>query len=152
MVLYLNSNLHSQTTHSLKIDERVSVDNHLQVLIVDATSDNQILLIALFQMYGVHSLVATSAAEAISILTQVQLNLIVSEIWLPGEDGYSFMRRVKALEVERNIRIPAFAVTSYRREFNHFQALPDGFDRHFSIPLDIDEFLIGVAEVVCCKF
>ena len=75
----------------------------LQVLIVDSDPDSASLLALIFEQDGVEILVATSANEAIDILQQNKPDLLISELRLPGEDGYSLIRKVKAIEFERKI-------------------------------------------------
>ena len=81
--------------------------NSLQVLIVDRNPDSRNLLQALFETYGTLTLTVTTADEALEILKQVKPDLLISEIGVPEEDGYSLMRKVKALEKTRQIQIRA---------------------------------------------
>ncbi|MBD0362454.1 MAG: response regulator [Coleofasciculus sp. C3-bin4] len=121
--------------------QSLSLDG-LQVLVVDGDSDSRYLLKLIFEEYGVETIVATSAGEALEILKQVKPDLLISEIRLPNEDGYSLMHKVKAFESERQVQIPALALTVYTREDDRTHALSVGFDRHLPKPFDIDE-LIG---------
>jgi two-component system, OmpR family, response regulator len=118
----------------------------LQVLVVDSDPDSRYLLTLIFEEYGVETIAATSADEALEILKQVKPNLLISEIRLPKEDGYSLMHKVKALESERQVQIPALALTVYTREDDRAHALAVGFGKHLSKPFDIDELI----ETVTC--
>jgi CheY-like chemotaxis protein len=117
----------------------------LQVLVVDADSDSRYLLKLIFEEYGVETIAATSAGEALEILKQVKPDLLISEIPLPKEDGYSLMHKVKALESERQVQIPAIALTTYATQDDRVHALSVGFDRHLPKPFDIDELIGTVA-------
>ncbi len=75
--------------------------NGLQVLVVDSDSDSRDLLTTLFEMYGTLTLTATMATVALEILFQVKPDLLIGEIGLLKEDGYSHLRKVKALEKVR---------------------------------------------------
>ena len=119
----------------------------LQVLVVDSDPDSRDLLTALFEMYGIETLTATTAAEALEILKQVKPDLLISEIGLPKEDGYSLMRKVKALEKVRKIQIRAIALTVYARKEDCVQALSVGYAKHLSKPFDIDELISMVASL-----
>lgn len=121
--------------------------NGLQVLVVDSDPDSRDLLTALFEMYGIETLTATTAAEALEILKQVKPDLLISEIGLPKEDGYSLMRKVKALEKTRQIQIRAIALTVYAREEDCVQALSVGYAKYLSKPFDIDELISMVASL-----
>ncbi|NEQ20645.1 MAG: response regulator [Microcoleus sp. SIO2G3] len=121
----------------------ISLDG-LQVLVVDSDPDSRDLLTMLFEAYGVETIVATSASEALEILKQVKPDLLISEICLPQEDGYSLMRQVKALEMQQQVQIPAIALTVCAREDDRANALSVGFDCHLSKPFDIDELIATV--------
>jgi CheY-like chemotaxis protein len=119
--------------------------NGLRVLVVDSNSDSRELLTRLFEMYGIETIAATSAGAAIEILKQVELDLLISEIRLPNEDGYSLMRKVKALESARQVQIPAIALTTYTRDEDRAHALLVGFCKLLSKPFDIDDLIATVA-------
>jgi CheY-like chemotaxis protein len=117
----------------------------LQVLVVDSDPDSRYLLTILFEEYGVETIAATSALEALEILKQIKPDLLISEIRLPNEDGYSLMDKVKAFESGRHVHIPALALTVYAREDDRAHALSVGFEEHLPKPFDIDELLATVA-------
>ena len=117
----------------------------LQVLVVDSDPDSRYLLTILFEEYGVETIAATSALEALEILKQIKPDLLISELRLPNEDGYSLMDKVKAIESGRHVHIPAIALTVYAREDDRAHALSVGFEEHLPKPFDIDELLATVA-------
>jgi two-component system, OmpR family, response regulator len=119
--------------------------NGLRVLVVDRNFDCRLLLTMVFEAYGIETITATSAHEALEILKQVKVDLLISEIGLPNEDGYSLMRKVKALEEAQQIEIPAIALTVYNTEDDCANALSAGFCKHLSKPFDIDELIAIVA-------
>lgn len=117
----------------------------LQVLIVDSDPDSRYLLRMIFERYGVETIAATSAGEALEILKQVKPDLLISEIRLPKEDGYWLMQKVKALESAEQVHIPAIALTVHAREDDRVRALSAGFEEHLPKPFDIDELITTVA-------
>ena len=121
--------------------------NSLQVLIVDRNPDSRNLLQALFETYGTLTLTVTTADEALEILKQVKPDLLISEIGVPEEDGYSLMRKVKALEKTRQIQIRAITLTVYARKEDCVQALSVGYAKHLSKPFDINELISMVASL-----
>jgi CheY-like chemotaxis protein len=123
----------------------------LQVLVVDSDPDSRYLLTMLFEEYGVETIAATSAIEALEILKQIKPDLLISEIRLPNEDGYSLMDKVKAFEMQRQVEIPALALTVYAREDDRAHALSVGFGKHLSKPFDIDELIETVACLTLTK-
>ena len=121
--------------------------NHLQVLVVDSNIDSQYLLTVLFEEYGVKTIVARSAAEALEMLKKLKPDILIGEIGLRGEDGYSLIRKVKDIEIEREIQIPTIALTVYASENERVKALSVGFDKHLSKPFDIDDLMAMVASL-----
>jgi CheY-like chemotaxis protein len=119
--------------------------NGLRVLVVDSDLDSRVLLTMVFEEYGVETIAATSAFEALEIVKQVKPDLLISEISLPNEDGYSLMRKVKAVEKARQVEIPAIALTTYDGEDDRAHALSVGFEKHLPKPFDIDELITTVA-------
>lgn len=119
--------------------------NGLRVLVVDNDPDSRDLLTMVFEEYGVETIAAKSALEALEILKQVKPDLLISEIGLPKEDGYSLMSKVKAFETTRQVQIPAIALTVHAREDDRARALSVGFEKHLPKPFDIDELLAMVA-------
>jgi len=113
----------------------------LQVLIVDSNPDSASLLALIFEQDGVEILVAASANEAIDILQQNKPDLLISELRLPGEDGYSLIRKVKAIELERKIQLPAIALTTSTSDRDRDDALAAGFCKYLSKPFNIDELI-----------
>ena len=117
----------------------------LRVLVVDSDLDSRDLLAMIFDAYGVETIAATSATETLEILKQVKPDLLISEICLPKEDGYSLMSKVKALESTEQAQIPAIALTTQTREDDRAHALSVGFCNHLPKPFDIDELITMVA-------
>lgn len=118
----------------------------LRVLVVDSDLDSRELLTMVFEEYNVETIVATSVDEALESLKQAKPDLLISEIGLPNEDGYSLMRKVKAFETAQQVQIPAIALTVYANEEDRAHALSVGFARHLCKPFDIDELI----EIVNC--
>ncbi|MEW5857830.1 MAG: response regulator [Cyanobacteriota bacterium] len=123
----------------------------LQVLVVDSDPDSRYLLAMIFEGYGVKTIAAPSAAEALEILKHVKPNLLISEIRLPKEDGYSLMHKVKALQIVQQVEIPAIALTTHVKDDDRVQALAVGFDQHLPKPFDIDELIATVACLTVTK-
>lgn len=76
----------------------------LRVLIVDSHLDSRDLLMALFDEYGIEAVGANSVGEALKIMEQACPNLMISEIFLPNEDGYALIRRVKDFRIGQTYR------------------------------------------------
>jgi CheY-like chemotaxis protein len=87
-------------------------------------------------------------AEALELVPRVRPDVIVSDIGMPGEDGYSFIRRLRKLSREDGGRTPAVALTAYARSEDRTLALKAGFQSHASKPVDSQELLLVIANLV----
>ncbi|MGH9769271.1 MAG: response regulator, partial [Blastocatellia bacterium] len=108
------------------------------------------LLAIRLQHYGADVITAASVEAAMEILAQQGLlpDLIVSDIAMPGEDGYNLMRRVRALDPEAGGRIPAIAVTAYSRTKDRVQALAAGFQMHVPKPVNAAELAHAITSII----
>jgi CheY-like chemotaxis protein len=88
---------------------------------------------------------AASAAEALEVLLRTRPNVLVTDIGMPQEDGYVFIRRVRALPPEQGGDVPAVALTAYARAEDRTQALLAGFQMHVSKPVEPAELIATVA-------
>jgi len=116
----------------------------LQVLVVDDEPDSRELLTLMFEQDGAEMIEAASASEALEALERLKPDILISDIKLPDEDGYSLIHKVRNLNAEQGGQIPAIALTGYAGEENRDRALSAGFNRHLSKPFGLDE----LAEVV----
>jgi signal transduction histidine kinase/ActR/RegA family two-component response regulator len=122
----------------------------LRILVVDDEADARDLLAIRLQQYGADVVTAASVDAALEILSQeaTRPDLIVSDIAMPGEDGYSLMRRVRALNSEQGGRIPAIAVTAYSRTKDRVQALAAGFQMHVPKPVNASELAHAITSII----
>ncbi|WP_199300241.1 response regulator [Trichocoleus sp. FACHB-262] len=137
----------STKTRPLETMRHPRLMKQLQVLVVDNDPDSRHLLTVLFAAYGIRTIATASACKALAILQDIQPDLLISELALPGEDGYCLMQQVKALESRQQVQIPAIALTGYNRKSDQAQALAVGFRRYLVKPVDIDELMITVADL-----
>lgn len=117
----------------------------LRVLVVDSDADSRDLLLLLFAQHKVEAIAVTCVSESLEIMQQTCPDLLISEIFLPGEDGYSLISKVKALESADDIQIPAIALTTCAKESDRTRALAAGFCRHLPKPFDVDQLIATVA-------
>jgi CheY-like chemotaxis protein len=90
---------------------------------------------------------AGSAAEAYDRLRKGRFDVLVSDIGMPGEDGYALIRRIRALPAEQGGRIPAIALTAYARAEDRMKAVLAGFQLHISKPVEPAELITMVASL-----
>ena len=89
-----------------------------------------------------------SAAEAYETLEWLEPNLIVSDIGMPGEDGYSFIRNVRSKEArEQKGWRPAVALTAHARVEDRLRALSSGYQAHVAKPVESIELVTVVASL-----
>jgi PAS domain S-box-containing protein len=119
----------------------------LRVLIVDDEADTRVLLRAMLEQCGSEVVTASSATEALELFEQSRPDVLVSDIGMPGEDGYALIGRVRTLEAGRNGRVPAIALTAYARAEDRMRALRAGFQVHVPKPVELDELVAVVASL-----
>ncbi|MBW3637323.1 MAG: response regulator [Armatimonadetes bacterium] len=127
--------------------EAVSLDG-LKVLLVEDGDDARELLATALRMFGAQVATAASAQEAMDALGQNAPDVLVSDIAMPGEDGYALMRRVKAWASEHNRHLPALALTAYAGEQDRLQALSVGFAAHLAKPVEPGKLAGAVASLL----
>lgn len=88
---------------------------------------------------------ATSVSQAYALVKTHSPMVIVSDIGMPGEDGYAFLRKVRELSADQGGRARALAVTAYARSVDRVRALEAGFQMHISKPVDPAELIASVA-------
>lgn len=93
-----------------------SILSWIRILVVDDDADARDFLIAILEQYGAITTATASATEALERLQQMNYDLLLSDIGMPGENGYSLIRRIRALPSAQGGQIPAVAVTAYARE------------------------------------
>ncbi len=115
--------------------ERPNDSAPLRVLVIDDDQDARDLLVYFLESKGLDVRSVDSAEQAIAELSGYSPDVILSDIGMPFEDGYSFIRRVRALPSPRISRLPAIAVTAFSRAEDKAMALKSGFDAHVSKPV-----------------
>jgi signal transduction histidine kinase/CheY-like chemotaxis protein len=106
------------------------------VLVVDDDADTCDLLTTVLGHYGAEVTAASSVPEALAAVERRWPEVLVSDIAMPGEDGYALVRRVRALERERGRRLPALALTAHARASDTEQAYLAGFEAHVPKPVE----------------
>ncbi|MGQ0506265.1 MAG: hybrid sensor histidine kinase/response regulator [Myxococcaceae bacterium] len=119
----------------------------IRVLFVDDTPDARELFTELLSLHGALVTAVESAALAIEELGRSEFDVLVSDIGLPAEDGYSLMRRIRELPATQNGRIPAIAVTGFARAEDGKRALDAGFQNHLAKPVEPIELMSLVASL-----
>ena len=120
----------------------------LTILVVDDERDTRELLRAGLGNCGAEVVVAGSAAEASEVMKSYIPDVLISDIGMPGEDGYELMQHLRTLPAERGGKIPAIALTAYARVEDRMQALRAGYHMHVPKPVEIAELVAVAASLV----
>ncbi|MBD1836878.1 response regulator [Coleofasciculus sp. FACHB-501] len=119
----------------------------VRVLVVDDDTDTREFLTFMLEQYGAEAIAAASAQEAFERIPQVRPDVLVSDIGMPDEDGYSLLGKVRKLDASQGGETPAIALTAYAREEDRTQALSAGFQMHLAKPVEPDELANVVAKL-----
>ncbi|MBD1808607.1 response regulator [Microcoleus sp. FACHB-SPT15] len=113
----------------------------IRVLVVDDDTDSREFIAFVLEQLGAQVNTVTSAGEAIASLEQSQPNILLSDIGMPNMDGYMLMRQIRAMPPEQGGQILAIALTAYAGEIDRQQALEAGFQHHLAKPLEPNELV-----------
>ncbi|MBF2047903.1 MAG: response regulator [Elainella sp. C42_A2020_010] len=117
----------------------------LHILVVDDEADARELIRMILHQCGAEVSVAASASEAMALLDQLQPDLLISDIGMPNEDGYTLIRQLRA-EFDSK-RLPAVALSAYARVEDRTRALAAGFQLHLAKPVNLPELTAAVASL-----
>ena len=120
----------------------------VRVLLVDDEPDARELLGMVLGWAGAEVSAAASAAEALELLRQKEVDVLVSDIGMPAADGYALIGRVREMTASRAGRTPAVALTAYASEEDRRRALAAGFDVHLPKPVEPAELISVIAGLV----
>jgi PAS domain S-box-containing protein len=113
------------------------------ILVVEDHADARELIAAVLESAGAFVLVASSAEEAIEQVRQIRPDVLVTDLGLPGEDGYGLLQRFQAIHPN----VPAIALTAYARASDRERALARGFRRYVIKPIEPSELVEQIASV-----
>ncbi|WGV26787.1 hybrid sensor histidine kinase/response regulator [Halotia branconii] len=120
----------------------------LKVLVVDDEADTRNFLAFMFEEYGAITTAVGSVDAALAFLEQSQPDVLISDIGMSEQDGYTLIRKLRSLEPEKGGCIPAIALTAYSREEDRRKILSSGFQRHLSKPVDPNKLIAAVANLL----
>jgi signal transduction histidine kinase/CheY-like chemotaxis protein len=119
----------------------------VHVLVVDDERDARELLTAILTQSGAVVTAASGVADALGKLRLVKPDLLVSDIEMAQEDGYSLIRKVRASEEVGGRRIPAVALTAHARSSDRLRALSEGYQMHIPKPVEPAELVLAIANL-----
>lgn len=114
-------------------------------MIVDDEADTRELLKTVLEACGSTVVTVGSAAEALDALRRWPPDILVSDIGMPGQDGYDLIRKIRALPPEISGRVPAVALTAHVRVEDRMRALESGYHMHVAKPVEPAELVTILA-------
>jgi PAS domain S-box-containing protein len=141
------SNANFTPTTPAVADRPANALEGIRVLVVDDDADARVLLQAFLRDSGGSVTTAASVEEAMAALTQDPFDVLLSDIGMPGEDGFDLIRRVRGLADAKLRSIPAAALTAYARAEDRRKVLQAGYLMHLPKPLEPAE-VIAVVETL----
>ncbi len=136
---------HAPTAHVGKPEEA-----HLRgvsLLVVEDDPDTREFLATMLTGRGAAVLLAGSVAEALVLLDDHCPDVVLSDIAMPGQDGYALVRQLRACEDDTRRLLPVIAVSAHAREEDRSRALRSGFREYLSKPLDPDALVGAITRV-----
>jgi CheY-like chemotaxis protein len=115
----------------------------LRVLVVDDEPDARVMMHRLLESCGATALEAPDAAEAARLIHESRPAIVLSDIGMPGTDGYQFIRE----ERRKGVSIPAVALTAFARPEDRVRSIQAGFQAHLAKPIEPTELLALVASL-----
>ncbi len=119
--------------------------NGLRLLLVEDDFDSSEVVSAILQDWGILVTSANSAEAALEVLGRQPIDVILSDVGLPGQDGYAFIRAVRS--VPALVTIPAAALTAYAHSEDRRRALDAGFQVHLRKPFDQNELFTVIRDL-----
>jgi CheY-like chemotaxis protein len=119
----------------------------VRVLLVEDKADARDLITMMLAQDGAEVRTAVSATEALAACNEWRPDILISDIGMPEEDGYTLMKKLRARESERGGHIPAIALTAYARREDRLRALSVGYESHVPKPVDPIDLVAAVASL-----
>ena len=136
--------VHPAARDLLPPDEGTDRLDGLDILVVDDEPDTRELLKQGLEFCGAKVRVAGSAPEAVDSLLATVPDILISDVGMPGFDGYDLIRQIRELTPEQGGKVAAIALTAYTRVEDRLHALRAGYDMHVPKPVELAE-LVAVA-------
>ncbi|HYR84962.1 MAG TPA: PAS domain-containing protein [Terriglobia bacterium] len=148
VLLPVKTEAKSQTRRSKRIAKAVSSLKGMRLLIVEDEPDARELLALVLEHEGAIVTKAGSVQEALAALQTNAPDILISDIAMPGENGYVLLEKLRRIEKEQERhRVPAIALTAYAREEDRKQAMEAGFKMHLSKPVDPEKLIAAILAV-----
>jgi PAS domain S-box-containing protein len=136
-----------KTKRNVVVNDSLNLEG-LHILVVDDDIDTGEFLTVMLEQFGAKVTAIASGGEALEFLAKHKADLLLSDIGMPGIDGYMLMRLIRAMRPEQGGEIPAVALTAYAGEINQKQALAAGYQMHIVKPVDLEKLLWAIGQIL----
>ncbi|BAZ09001.1 multi-sensor hybrid histidine kinase [Calothrix sp. NIES-4071] len=142
----------SRIQPAMPVEDALPTDNSLRldglsVLVVDDEADTRQWISVVLTQCGASVFTVGETRKALEALEEIRPDVLISDIGMPGEDGYALMRKIRELEPDMGGRIPAVALTGYARVEDYKEAMDAGFQLHVAKPIRATELIAVVASL-----
>jgi PAS domain S-box-containing protein len=137
----------SQATIDSKLEDIRASLQGLRILVVDDEADVRTFTIMTFRQCGAETAEAPDAANALRIIEEWRPDVLIADIGMPDEDGYTLIHKVRELPPNRGGRTPALALTAYARTEDRVRILSAGYQIHVAKPVEPMELIAAVASL-----
>jgi signal transduction histidine kinase/CheY-like chemotaxis protein len=141
-----NGRVYSQADRAVGVEEAPDLTG-IRVLIVEDDDDARALLAKVLEGQGASVTAVSSAREALDVLGKARVDVLLSDIEMPGTDGYQLIKELRLRPSQQGGSVPAAALTAYARTEDRLRALRAGFQLHLSKPVQPAELITVVASL-----
>jgi PAS domain S-box-containing protein len=147
----------TRETSSLDLQSSLTESHHLptlrgtNVLAIDDSNDTRELLSAVLEACGASVTTASSVREALDIFARWKADVLICDIGMPEEDGYTFIRTIRQLAPEKGGNTPAIALTGYVRVEDRLRALGAGYQMFVPKPIEAAKLCTIVAHLITAQ-
>jgi PAS domain S-box-containing protein len=142
------SELRTPLRKTRRVAKAISTLKGLRLLVVDDEADMRELLALVLQQEGAIVMTAASSEEGLRTLREQPVDILISDIAMPGENGYVLLNKWRDIEREQNKHaVPAIALTAYAREEDRQFASEAGFEIHLSKPVEAEKLISAIISV-----
>jgi CheY-like chemotaxis protein len=119
----------------------------LKLLVVDDQADTLVMMRSLLESFGASVACTASVAEAVPLVRTWRPDIVICDVGMPDEDGYSLLRQIRALPEDEGGGTPAIACTGYVRVEERERALAAGFEMFVAKPVIASELVAAISAV-----
>ena len=130
-----------------ELEDETDLLEGISVLVVDDDDESRLVVGAHLEIHDARVLTAASAASALELLQREHVDVLLADVAMPGEDGYTLIRKLRGLAATRIASIPAAALTAFARNEDREKALQAGFQLHLAKPVEARSLVDVVAKL-----